>query len=1285
MVVFHPASAHTFAWSTPFRRTIPIITFLILILAVAAPAQTSPPKRWKNYVKGPGVTAITNATAGPAVYTLLMNCPPAVQTDQNDITVPVAFSYSGTSTPTTISYEWSVNGSTTGVCQGTVTPPPGSPQWYACNISLAAPPQPGDPPITYIIGVTVDFDDPGDAQTTQSYITVERTGEVITECTFNLLWVRKTISRTQTEDGYSDDWGEVQPGTPLPMLILDPTDKFQFRVGTASGCWGIPADHRTVNWELWRVGDEAPLLSSSANDQDHAAPFQFPEPEYPHVNYTGFTTGILDLSDIVHSLPAGQYRFYLYTDIIEMALYDDYRYSLQWSFQVEEPYLRFIETDFTECFYQGHNWRTIKFNFDRHNVTDYNRPEPENSQLSGHLFRATNPQFTGEVDLAETGADLHIFDRQASIEVSSYTAGTFYYRLKGEAEYADGTTAAVTSDNHVRVRYYPNPYQLRLTGSACAVSGLPYKLVVGCQNWSSLNQMYLDESTDPSFATFTAIPVYSQGNTIWQTKSVTQDTTYYYRARVDNFCSDDLKDDAKSETLAVTVHATDTINPSMTSFRIQTQDYQSILLKMKGVDCGRLVEFQIYRDTTQGFEIAEDKRVAQCAPVAGDEYTEYVDDGLLNGVTYYYQVVAGDTAGNTSAPSVERSATTFSDATPPEFPAGATVVLSYHQPTDEFSVIASKQVLLVNFPEALEPDSAVACYHIGLKDETAGGAPDYRWTQGDAGRFVLPNANLVEGHTYRLCVTATNTSMAVTPAPIISATFQYVSGLVYTAESGDFMDSGPLDSGELEKEYDPAYQSITHDAATSAVIIAPGSGLAGLKRKLRPAPKFTFEAVLRPLSAYDSDSWFEVRLEGLQGYYVLRFHYEANETCYHSYRKYVNGCLVAFGSTSVPIVQGDDFLCFLEHEFIDNGANPDISRLTVSAYGSEFTLDDPAGHAIDIYQVRILAYQQNLAWEYFYHQGGSVNPVPLDDTPPSQPVVVVGDGAGYLVAWNPNTGLATPVVSYTSTDPQSLLNQYQYAVGTTPGGSNTRPWTTGTITAPGGTINASFTAADGQTYYVSVRVKNDKGLWSSVGTSAGVMADKFAMQNDFFDAFDTDFHGRPYYGATAQVVAYRPVEQDVHVTYSDFRNPAFFSNRCAYASPSQTGSFRVLLNFHNAPLQPDNHVFEIYLGANLGENGYVGTTYYKIKLYGYYLFMEYYYAGVRKATQSIRLTVPKEQWGYLQFTFKSTGYKIQGLGLNQTWTKSSAFPVSVNSFCFKFTNINLDLDNLGLTKNAFGF
>jgi hypothetical protein len=83
--------------------------------------------------------------------------------------------------------------------------------------------------------------------------------------------------------------------------------------------------------------------------------------------------------------------------------------------------------------------------------------------------------------------------------------------------------------------------------------------------------------------------------------------------------------------------------------------------------------------------------------------------------------------------------------------------------------------------------------------------------------------------------------------------------------------------------------------------------------------------------------------------------------------------------------------------------------------------------------------------------------------------------------------------------------------------------------------------------------------------------------------------------------------------------------------------------------------------------------------------MEYYYAGVRKATQSIRLTVPKEQWGYLQFTFKSTGYKIQGLGLNQTWTKSSAFPVSVNSFCFKFTNINLDLDNLGLTKNAFGF
>ncbi|HPB29276.1 MAG TPA: hypothetical protein PLU41_15090, partial [Acidobacteriota bacterium] len=530
MVVFHPASSHPSAWAGSLRRTTAGVMWLILVLAVAAPAQT-PARRWKNYVKGPGVTAITNATAGPSVYTLLMNCPAAVQTEHNEITVPMAFSYSGSGTPTAISYQWSVNGATAGYCQGSVTPPPGSPQWYACNINLAAPPSPGDPPITYVIGIAVEFDGSGNVQTAQSYITVERTGEVVTECTFDLDWVKKTIGRHDPGTGFEDSWARVYADTPLPMLILDPTDKFQFRVGTVSGCTGIPSDHRTVNWELWRVGDAAPLVDASSSELDYAAPFEFPEATPPDT-YSGYTIGTLDLSDLVHSIPEGQYYFYLYTDIIQRP-YGKFRYSLQWSFQVEAPYLRFNETDRTYCF-NDDSWRSISFEFDRHNVTDYNRPEPDYPQLRGHLYQDTTSQFTGEVDLAETSSNLQIYDRSTHIENSPYTAGSYFYRLKGRAEYADGTTAAVTSDNHVRVMYYPHPITVYIEGSACAVSGLPYKLVAGCHNWSSLNQVYLDESTDPSFATFTAIPVYSQGNTVWRTQSVTQDTTYYYRTRVDN-------------------------------------------------------------------------------------------------------------------------------------------------------------------------------------------------------------------------------------------------------------------------------------------------------------------------------------------------------------------------------------------------------------------------------------------------------------------------------------------------------------------------------------------------------------------------------------------------------------------------------------------------------------------------------------------------------------------------------------------------------------------------------
>lgn len=97
-----------------------------------------------------------------------------------------------------------------------------------------------------------------------------------------------------------------------------------------------------------------------------------------------------------------------------------------------------------------------------------------------------------------------------------------------------------------------------------------------------------------------------------------------------------------------------------------------------------------------------------------------------------------------------------------------------------------------------------------------------------------------------------------------------------------------------------------------------------------------------------------------------------------------------------------------------------------------------------------------------------LGPYYCDTTAPADPVPSV---AKYTIVTNQLTCSWTP-----STDSESGLAEYQYSIGTTPGGTNIRGWTS-TGTTP--SVDATgLTLELDQPYYFSVKARNNAGLWS---------------------------------------------------------------------------------------------------------------------------------------------------------------------------------------------------------------
>lgn len=125
--------------------------------------------------------------------------------------------------------------------------------------------------------------------------------------------------------------------------------------------------------------------------------------------------------------------------------------------------------------------------------------------------------------------------------------------------------------------------------------------------------------------------------------------------------------------------------------------------------------------------------------------------------------------------------------------------------------------------------------------------------------------------------------------------------------------------------------------------------------------------------------------------------------------------------------------------------------------------------------------------------------ITLDQTPPTMPVVT--DDGAFTATF---TQLHT---TWTSSDPETGIQEYEYRIGTTPTGSELLAATSiGTATS---VTKTGLMLVQGRRYYLAVRAKNAVGLWSEWGISDGIYANSTVPAINSFSPADGQkfFHG----------------------------------------------------------------------------------------------------------------------------------------------------------------------------------
>ena len=148
--------------------------------------------------------------------------------------------------------------------------------------------------------------------------------------------------------------------------------------------------------------------------------------------------------------------------------------------------------------------------------------------------------------------------------------------------------------------------------------------------------------------------------------SVISGTTYYYVVRaVDTFSNESTNSNQSSAT------PIDTTPPAIPTGLVATAGIGTVSLDWNNNAEGDLAGYYVYRSTTSGGTYT----LLNGTLLTG---SNYADNSVTNGTTYYYVVTAADNSSNESENSTEDTATPYADTTPPAAPTGLTATAGNH-------------------------------------------------------------------------------------------------------------------------------------------------------------------------------------------------------------------------------------------------------------------------------------------------------------------------------------------------------------------------------------------------------------------------------------------------------------------------------------------------------------------------------------------------------------------------------------------------------------------------------
>jgi len=145
--------------------------------------------------------------------------------------------------------------------------------------------------------------------------------------------------------------------------------------------------------------------------------------------------------------------------------------------------------------------------------------------------------------------------------------------------------------------------------------------------------------------------------------------------------------------------------------------------------------------------------------------------------------------------------------------------------------------------------------------------------------------------------------------------------------------------------------------------------------------------------------------------------------------------------------------------------------------------------------------------------------------------------------------------TWSAFDPDSAIDKYQYAIGTTDGDSDIISWIITPLTE---TTRVSLTLVAGQIYYFSVKARNEAGLWSEAGSAGVVAGSDTCVSTEPMP--EVDFNATPRSGTVPLTVQFTSTVTNAVTSYAwNFGDGSVASTANPTHTYTNAGSFGVTL------------------------------------------------------------------------------------------------------------------------------